>query len=327
MITISSSHQNNNNFTPVIGILCMDIAADLRKSFGNDYYSYIAANYVKYLESAGGRVIPIWIKRPRSYYEDIMSKINGILLPGGAVYFDTTKCTEDLRSDCVQSSKYIFEIAKDLCEKGKSFPLWGTCLGFQLMLTHSANLVDIRQHCLLKQCSLPVNFESDEILASSKLFANIDKELKSRMASLSFGVHNHRCCITKKDLCINEIDKQWKVLACNKDDNGLEFITIVEHNSLPFYGFQIHPERLIFDNYVTNNKSHHCLECFELAQYFSKFFVHQCNLNGNRFNSKEEESRHSIYHFPIVLSDTADKKKFQQHYLFQDDVDYPKDEN
>lgn len=76
---------------------------------------------------------------------------------------------------------------------------------------------------------------------------------------------------------------------------------------------------------MSNNISHHCLECFELAKYFGKFFVHQCNLNGNRFNTKEEESRHSIYHFPIVLNVTADKKQFRQYYLFKDDADYPKE--
>lgn len=56
---MSSSYQNNN-FTPIIGILCIDISSDLRKAYGNDYYSYISASYVDYLESAGAQVIPIW---------------------------------------------------------------------------------------------------------------------------------------------------------------------------------------------------------------------------------------------------------------------------
>lgn len=62
----------------------------------------------------------------------------------------------------MKSSKYIFEIAKKLNEKGQHFPLWGTCMGFQLMLTHSANAVDIRRDCQQMDCSLPVAFESDK---------------------------------------------------------------------------------------------------------------------------------------------------------------------
>lgn len=87
---------------------------------------------------------------------------HSILLPGGAVYFDAKHCTGDLRNDCVESSKYIYEIAKDLSVKGHHFPLWGTCMGFQLMLTHSAELVEIRQDCQQMHCSLPVKFESDK---------------------------------------------------------------------------------------------------------------------------------------------------------------------
>ncbi|KAM7357644.1 lethal (3) 72Dr isoform 2-T2 [Cochliomyia hominivorax] len=304
-------NNNNNNFTSIIGILCIDIATELREKYGNDYYSYIAA-----------RVIPIWIKRPRSYYENIMNKINGILLPGGAVYFDTKYCTKELHNDCVQSSKYIYEIAKELSENGKPFPLWGTCMGFQLMLTHSADNVEIRQDCKPMDCSLPLILENDEILASSKLFANLDNELKFKMSNLPFGVHFHKYCITKDDLRSYKIDKQWKVLASNKDENDVEFITLVEHNSLPFYGSQIHPERVMFDNYESQIKRHHCLECFHLAKYFANFFVKECNLNSNYFDSKLEESKYFIQNFPLVLDAKEDNKKFRQYYLFKEDVDY-----
>ena len=57
---MTSSHQNSDNFSPTIGILCMDIAEKLLNKYGNDNCSYIAASYVKYLESAGATVIPVW---------------------------------------------------------------------------------------------------------------------------------------------------------------------------------------------------------------------------------------------------------------------------
>lgn len=60
MSSATLCNHNNNNFTPVIGILCIDIATALRKTYGNEYNSYIVASYVKYLESAGARVVPIW---------------------------------------------------------------------------------------------------------------------------------------------------------------------------------------------------------------------------------------------------------------------------
>lgn len=56
---MSNSH-NNDNFTPIIGVLCIDISTELRQKYGDEYNSYIAASYVKYLECAGARVLPIW---------------------------------------------------------------------------------------------------------------------------------------------------------------------------------------------------------------------------------------------------------------------------
>lgn len=62
------------------------------------------------------------------------------------------------------------------------------------------------------------------------MFAGLQNDLKQKMSSKPFGIHLHRYCITKEDLKLYKIDRQWKVLACNQDENGLEFITIIEHN-------------------------------------------------------------------------------------------------
>ena len=32
----------------------------IQDNYGEDYVSYIAASYIKHLESAGSRVVPVW---------------------------------------------------------------------------------------------------------------------------------------------------------------------------------------------------------------------------------------------------------------------------
>ena len=50
----------------------------------NSGYSYIAASYVKWIESAGGRVVPIPYNIPTvEELDTLLSKINGVLMPGG----------------------------------------------------------------------------------------------------------------------------------------------------------------------------------------------------------------------------------------------------
>lgn len=46
--------------------------------------SYIMAAYVKFMEAAGARVVPLIWNEDWSITEEKLSKINGVLFPGGA---------------------------------------------------------------------------------------------------------------------------------------------------------------------------------------------------------------------------------------------------
>lgn len=48
------------NNSPIIGILAQEISWHLNKKWPDTYTSYIAASYVKFVEGAGGRAVPIW---------------------------------------------------------------------------------------------------------------------------------------------------------------------------------------------------------------------------------------------------------------------------
>ena len=66
------------NYRPIIGILAQTTVSP-------NSTTYIGASYVKFLESAGARVVPIFIDRKDSYYENMFQHTNGLLLPGGGV--------------------------------------------------------------------------------------------------------------------------------------------------------------------------------------------------------------------------------------------------
>lgn len=65
------------NEYPIIGVVAQETNALTEGEVGMPAYSYIAASYVKFIEAGGARVVPIWINKPRKYYERIMKKING----------------------------------------------------------------------------------------------------------------------------------------------------------------------------------------------------------------------------------------------------------
>ena len=81
-------HTQELNYRPIIGILAQEMHPDLVPWFNDNYTSYIGAAYVKYIEQAGARVVPVLINQSLEYYEIIFSSTNGLLLPGGAVSID-----------------------------------------------------------------------------------------------------------------------------------------------------------------------------------------------------------------------------------------------
>ena len=76
--------------------------------------------YVSYIEAAGARVVPILHNEDLAVIDELLPKLNGVLFPGGnSGYLDT--------------GKHIFEWAIAENDSGKTYPLWGTCVGYENM--------------------------------------------------------------------------------------------------------------------------------------------------------------------------------------------------
>ena len=68
--------------------------------------------------------------------------IFSVLFPGGATYLNNSNGYAD-------AAQHIYEIAKELNNAGDYFPIFGTCLGFELMiiLASGRSREDIRVSC------------------------------------------------------------------------------------------------------------------------------------------------------------------------------------
>lgn len=71
---VDAGWQNNR---PIIGVLAQETSHSLETMYPGEFKSYIAASYVKFLEAAGARVVPVWIGKDKEYYEGIVNKTNG----------------------------------------------------------------------------------------------------------------------------------------------------------------------------------------------------------------------------------------------------------
>jgi gamma-glutamyl hydrolase len=90
------------------------------------YNSYMMATYVDFIESAGARVVPLILGEPEEVILEKLSKVNGVLFPGG-------------NGDYLEFGRFIYSKLKEFNDNGTFFPAWGTCLGFEDLAIYAAD--------------------------------------------------------------------------------------------------------------------------------------------------------------------------------------------
>lgn len=78
---------------------------------------------------AGARVVPIPYDASVHELNTIFDGINGILFPGGEVDFEK----DGKPTLFASNAKYLLNKAMNATNNGVYFPIWGTCLGFELL--------------------------------------------------------------------------------------------------------------------------------------------------------------------------------------------------
>ncbi|CAL4100204.1 unnamed protein product, partial [Meganyctiphanes norvegica] len=297
------------NNRPVIGIVGQKPSDSMLSGLDDkNYTSYIAASYVKYLESAGARVVPILTHQDDDYYTTIADSINGILLPGGGVSITSS-------SGYGYAADFLYEKVLSKWESGVTLPLWGTCLGFETLTYLLAG-----RHRWLTLCSAENKVDPlllEENFEDSYLFQDMPNNVLEDLIYENTTINFHRWCMTRENFTASGLIDDVKLLSTNVDYNGLEFVSTMEHKELPIYGVQWHPEKNPFEWADDDNHINipHSPAAIRVAQYFANKFVLKARENDQSFSSLEEENTHLIYnHEPFYVHGWS---SFMQIYLFR----------
>jgi len=284
------------NERPIIGILDQE---------WNETHTYIAASYVKWIESGGARVVPLLNKQWDTVtMENMLKNLNGVMFPGGDA---------EIEGHYLDQINTIFNFAKKQNDIGNFFPLWGTCLGFEELLIAAAgsNILDypLDSH----RMTLALNLTSNAL--ESNLFKAMPDELKAIVTKEPVTYNNHEKGIfpshfNKLPALYNFFD----ILSTNKDNGGLEFVSTIEAKNYPFFGSQWHPEKIQYE-WTPDGNINHSYDSVELNSWTSRFFVQQCRKNNNAFPDEKSEKEALIYEYTPTY--TADEEEsFVQCYLF-----------
>ncbi|XP_056155611.1 gamma-glutamyl hydrolase [Lampris incognitus] len=296
LLSIPSYSSANRNDAPIIGVLAQEVLAPQP-----NMTSYIAASYVKFLESAGARVVPIMVNQTLEEYKTLFNSINGVLYPGGGVSI--------ISSGYERAARIFYELAIEANSRGDHFPVWGTCLGFeQLIYLTSGKL--LLSHTNTSGVALPLIFTNES--SKSRLFRGFPAEVLEALASEPLTENSHQWSLTVQSYNDNEeLKRFYKILSTNTDGR-VEFVSTVEANDFPIYGTQWHPEKNAFE--WTRPYIPHSPAAIKTTFYMADFLVNEARKSLHRFGSEEEEKKVLIYNFSPVY--TGKKSAFEQVYYF-----------
>ncbi|KAK9803146.1 hypothetical protein WJX72_001749 [[Myrmecia] bisecta] len=258
--------------------------------------SYVAAAYVKWIESAGGRAVPIRLYDSDEELKRLFSSVNGIIFPGGLT---------DLWLDdpYVISAKKLHDWAVEENDKGNVFPIWGTCLGHQLLQILAANVnfndLLIETDAVSHASTLKFTGEGRK----SRMFGTAEPSLLNKIedANLNIIIENHEFGVPPKHFDDWPVLKeQYEIVSTAFDRNGTEYVSTIEHRRYPFFGTQWHPEKPPYE--FSDLAIPHSHDAIRVGQHLANVFIELARQSPHTPESKEEELAMLIYNYKPVFT-------------------------
>jgi len=307
-----------HNTRPIIGILAQPATQDLNGP------QYIAASYVKWIESGGARVVPIRYGLSLDELSLLFNSLNGLVLPGGGGGFSYT-------SPFWIQLQQLFSWALQANAKGDYFPIWGTCFGFQLLHILASENLNLLVDTDSENYTIALNFTSHA--PNSRMYgtnsswlagdALITPQIVKILSNSPVTMNNHHYGVTPASYTQNKkLGDFFTMLSTNVDRNGKEFVSSAECKlkskegwNFPVYSTQWHPEKPQYE-WDPYEVTMHDTDAILANSYTSKFFVREARRSGHKFESEEELLyKYLIYNYPVTYNYKKDPE-FEQIYLF-----------
>ncbi|KHN36905.1 Gamma-glutamyl hydrolase [Glycine soja] len=298
----------NLNYKPVIGILthpgdAPDDGASGRLSNATGV-SYIAASYVKFVESGGARVIPLIYNESPENLNKKLDLVNGVLFTGGwavsGPYLDTLG--------------NIFKKALEKNDAGDHFPVIAFNLGGNLVIRIVSEQTDILEP--FTASSLPSSLILwKEANAKGSLFQRFPSDLLTQLKTDCLVLHNHRYAISPRKLQYNtKLSDFFEILATSEDRDGKTFVSTARGRKYPVTVNLWQPEKNAFE-WATSLKAPHTEDAIRVTQSTANFFISEARKSTNTPDAQKVRDN-LIYNYKPTFGGTAGKG-YDQVYLFE----------
>jgi gamma-glutamyl hydrolase len=281
----------------VIGVYLKNATEELNLT----QYTYsVDSQYIRFLTQAGAKVVPIKYNDPLSEIDKLLSKLNGILFTGGATFIRNEDYTLTKYGEV---GKYIYGKILQFNANGIFYPLWGTCLGFELIAiaAQDTHILSKCPNCTYYSTSVKLGTS----IKNSKILSYLSLNSLYAMQYQDITFNNHQWALLP-----NNLSSDYTLVGTSlSHDNSLEFISIFENKKLPIYGVQFHPEMGNMKATYNYRSAVHNVSAILLSQELANFFYSECLQNSNHM-AIDDYNALSIYNYPTIFT-----SKYQNYII------------
>lgn len=203
-------------------------------------YNYILGAYEKYVRSTGAQAVSVHFDAPPSRLVDLLSSLDGIILPGGVI----GKTDDDQLTDTI---RFIVHWAKQRNDSGNRFFIMAICKGMEKLLE-----VESKDPSLLKcgyehYTQAPVALDT-AVIAKTSYFNRLGANRLKETLETNQVMFTHNCSVSASDFRSNKhLAVGYHLVGTSqKNENDRIFVALVENKKYPFIGMQFHPEEAIY---------------------------------------------------------------------------------
>jgi len=217
--------------------------------------SYLYTSYIHWVEMGGENCIIIPYNIHEKELNILLKRVNGLIWVGGGI---TNKRyhTQQQEDDLLNTLFYCYNYAIRENDKGNYYPIWGTCLGMDILIMFSKNEATTIRESIHR---FPLN--GNYPLTFTDYSSKIKKVFPTKMQQL---MKQHKCVHHHHMFGNDTIPDTVKIVSMQYN-----FINCIEFIKYPFYGVQFHPEHPETDLAI------------KVSQILIDFFVGECKKNKN----------------------------------------------
>jgi gamma-glutamyl hydrolase len=253
---------------PVVAVFSQPLLSSfpVEPDWKEKYPNYIAASYIKWVESGGARAIPIPYDAPPPLVDEILSQVNAVLLPGGSAIFNPTlrylldrvllfNKVPHPSAAVHDALDHFYQLDQETVDDDDHdyFPVWGTCLGFEFLIQYASTTmnhtlgVDVLEwdsedeafdtnHAVPQDDygALQEGFHASNV--SYPLYEVVRRELYvdgyvyQVVTTQNVTLNNHHLGITPRQFLTYTpvLNEWWEVTSTNLDERGRPFVSTIE---------------------------------------------------------------------------------------------------